>query len=77
MKFPPAVVTAKPLKVAAPDVAVLVLFVRLADPDPDAIVAVINVEESDVLTLPAASTTRTTGCVDNAVPIDVASPGCV
>ena len=77
MKFPPAVVTAKPLKVAAPDVAVLVLFVRLADPDPDAIVAVINVDESDVLTLPAASTTRTTGCVDKAVPIDVASPGCV
>ena len=77
VKFPPAPLTVKPLKVATPDAAVLVLLARLADPDPDAIVAVISVDESDVLTFPAASTTRTTGCVDSAVPIEVALPGCV
>lgn len=77
VKFPSAPFTVRPLKVATPDAAVRVLPVRLADPEPDAIDAVIRVEESDVLTFPAASTTRTTGCVERATPIAVALPGCV
>lgn len=76
VKLPPAPVTARPLNVATPDDVVLVLFDSDAD-DVPVIDAVTTVDESDVLTFPAESTTRTTGWVESAAPIEVPSPGWV
>ena len=77
VKLPPAPVTARPLNVATPADAVLVLFDSDADDEPVAIDAVIRVVESDVLTFPAESTTRTTGWGESAAPIEVPLPGWV
>jgi hypothetical protein len=60
VKAPPALFTARPVKVATPATAAFDALARAADDEPDAIVAV-TVGVSPVLTLPAESTTLTTG----------------
>lgn len=77
VKFPPAPFTFRPENVATPDDAVAVLLAKLPNEDPVAIAAVTTVDESDVRTLPAESTTRTTGCVANAVPMATPPTGWV
>ena len=77
VKLPPAPLTLRPLNVATPDDAVAVLLDSDPNDEPVAIEAVTSVVESDVLTFPAESTTRTTGWVARAEPIADALPGCV
>ena len=76
VKLPPALFTARPVKVATPATATFVAFASTADDEPVARVAVI-VGVSLVRTLPAESTTRTTGWVGNATPIATPPTGCV
>lgn len=75
VKFPPAPFTFKPLKVATPDAAEMKSLPKLAKDDPEAIEAV--TVGADETTLPAESTTRTTGCVANAVPMATPPTGWV
>ena len=63
--MPASALSARPLKVATPELATAVLLVT--DTPPEVIVAV-TVEPSPVTTLPAESSTLTTGCWLSAAP---------
>lgn len=75
--MPPAPLIFMPLNVATPDEVLAVAPPSEPADGPLAIAAVTVVVGCPVITLPDASTTRTTGCVEKFVPTPTPPTGCV